>query len=121
MVEKLQMLLDTINDSGVTGYMQHENTIADVLNGAFAPDSSFIEKMKKIKSGWGVESAISHMYGQVSDATYNRDKFRAYTELLQEAINYLKTYSNSIEEAVQMDNKRVFIVHGHDEKLKFED
>jgi predicted nucleotide-binding protein len=60
------------------------------------------------------------MYGQASEAEYNNDKYSEYFNLLNEAIEFIEKYDFSDRGEVQVDNKKVFIVHGHDSELKFQ-
>ena len=64
-------------------------------------------------------------YGQISEEQYNRNKHAAFISLLDEAIKFKKmdallTEKVSDEDTRTVMKNKVFIVHGHDEALKYQ-
>lgn len=86
----------------------------------FGTESEFTRKARHIASGWGIDGAIDMMDGKISSQQFNRNKHKNFVDLLDEAISYLEMEEamNSDEEMDNMKSK-VFIVHGHDDILKY--
>ena len=105
--------------------IKYETTFVSLFERIFGDDSQFTDKAKHIASGWGVKGAVEAVYGEISLEQHNKNKHAAFLSLLDEAINFVKM---DTELTVGLDEKcveakmgsKVFIVHGHDEKLKYQ-
>jgi len=120
--DKLTALLQQFRSSGVAGYKKYEITLVSLFKDIFGEQNDFTNKAKAIKSGWEVDDAILVANGLISDEEYENNQYSAYISTLEEAIEFLDKYddqSNGPGE-IQLNNKKVFIVHGHDFELKFE-
>lgn len=119
-IDKLKHLLDDLKGAGVPNYKRYELIFLSVFEEVFGKESEFYEKATHIKSGWALKSSVGKLYGQVSDAVFEKEKYDAYIANLEEAIEYLEKYDTEIKEEKIMDKTKVFIVHGHNETLKYE-
>ncbi|MDD3308119.1 MAG: nucleotide-binding protein [Acetobacterium sp.] len=120
--EKLTALLQQFQSSGVAGYKKYEVTMVSIFKNIFGEQNDFTNRAKAIKSGWEVDGAILAVNGLISDTEYENNKYSAYISTLEEAIEFLDKYDDQSigRSEIQLNNKKVFIVHGHDCKLKFE-
>lgn len=120
--EKLTALLQEFQASGVAGYKRFEVTLVSLFKAIFGEQNDFTNRAEAIKSGWEVEGAILAVNGLISDAEYEANKYSAYISTLTEAIAFLNRYDDQciVGGEIQLDNKKVFIVHGHDGELKYE-
>ena len=120
-LKKLSMLQKDIQEAGVQNYKRYEETIVTLIEECFGEEHNFSNKARKIKSGWEVKSSIAMMYGQASDLEYENDKYNAYVELMAASIEYEEKYgAEDLGGEPILDNKKIFIVHGHDGELKFQ-
>lgn len=105
--------------------INYETTFVSLFESVFGENNRFTDKAKQIASGWGVKGAVDAMYGKINEEQFNRNKHNAFLSLLDEAISFKKmepllteeTYNKGSE--VVMNNK-VFIVHGHNDALKYQ-
>ena len=105
--------------------INYETTYVSLFERIFGKDDRFSAKARFIVSGWGVKGAANLSYGEIGNEQYNRNKHIAFLSLLDEAINFkqmdsLLTEEPSNESTGIVMNNKVFIVHGHNDALKYQ-
>lgn len=121
----LTKLKDRLLEYSDFSEINYETTYVSLFESAFGENNRFTDKAKQIASGWGTKGAVDAMYGTISDAQYNRNKHAAFMALLDEAISFKEMESPITGNIYSGDAKtvmknKVFIVHGHDESLKYQ-
>ena len=119
-IDNLKQLLSDIKYGGASGYTRYENTVLTLLKSIFDDGNEFVTRAGIIKNGWGAQNSVLHVYGNANKLQIDRETFDAYVMLLEEAIDFLSKYSVDTKGGSSMDMKKIFIVHGHDDRLKFE-
>lgn len=115
-LKKLQEQLNVYNDfSSIT----YETKYLEIFNKIFGEESKFTKKANSIVGGWCVKGAIERVGNRISDAEFNRNQHEEFVLLLQEAIEFLEI-DVSIEKGEKAVKKKIFIVHGHDNELKYQ-
>lgn len=121
----LTKLKDRLLEYSDFSEINYETTYVSLFERIFGKDDRFSSKARSIVSGWSIKGAAEMTYGQISDAQYNRNKHAAFMALLDEAISFKEMESPITENIYNGDAKtvmknKVFIVHGHDESLKYQ-
>lgn len=105
--------------------INYETMYISLFERIFGKNDRFSGKARSIANGVGVEGTAEVSYGQISEKQYNRNKHAAFISLLDEAIKFKKmesllTERASAEGTRTVTKNKVFIVHGHDEALKYQ-
>ena len=105
--------------------INYETTYVSIFEYIFGKDSRFSGKARHIVSGWDIKGAADVAHGSISDEQFNHNKHDAYLSLLDEAISFKKMEALLMEKASDegtgaVIKNKVFIVHGHDDALKYQ-
>lgn len=105
--------------------INYETTFVSLFESVFGENNRFTDKAKHIASGWGVKGAANLSYGEIGNEQYNRNKHIAFLSLLDEAISFkemepLLTEETQNKGSETVMNNKVFIVHGHNDALKYQ-
>lgn len=105
--------------------INYETKFVSLFERIFGKNNQFTHKAKHIASGIGVKGVADVAYGSITDEQFNHNKHDAFLSLLDEAISFKKIETLLTEEASNKSsetvmNNKVFIVHGHNEALKYQ-
>lgn len=105
--------------------INYETTFVSLFESVFGENNRFTDKANHIASGWGAKGAVDAMYGKISEEEFNRNKHNAFLSLLDEAISFkemepLLTEETQNKGSETVMNNKVFIVHGHNDALKYQ-
>lgn len=105
--------------------INYKTTFVSLFESVFGENNRFTDKAKHIASGWGAKGAVDAMYGKISEEEFNRNKHNAFLSLLDEAISFkemepLLTEETQNKGSETVMNNKVFIVHGHNDALKYQ-
>lgn len=116
LLEKLKEEIFTYDDFSEIKY---KTKYISIFENIFGLDNRFTKEANNIADGWNVKGSIDAMYGKISHDQFMRNVHAAFINLLDEAIDFLKM-NDEIEMEKNIMKDKVFIVHGHDEKLKYQ-
>ncbi len=118
---QLEKLQNELLKKGVAGYETLENIFLEVFKSNFGTDNDLYKDAEGIKSGWNVPGRFGYINGAVPAEEYKQCKYNEYVRLISEALNYLTYVESEVNMGVTTtSSNKVFIVHGHDSKTKYE-
>lgn len=123
--ELLKKFRDELSTYSDFSEIKYETKYVALFERIFGKENQLTQQASDIAQGWGAKGAVDAMYGQISAEQFNRNKHDAFTSLLNEAIDFIEmenmlTGNGSNLNAEKNVDNRVFIVHGHDEALKYQ-
>lgn len=117
-LQKLKADISTYNDFSEIKY---KTKYVSVFEAVFGRGNHFTTAANNTSSGYGVKGDAEIMCGEISHEEFMRNIHEALLNLLDEAIDFLDMSADDEEAAEDSVVKnKVFIVHGHDEKLKYQ-
>lgn len=117
-LQKLKADISTYNDFSEIKY---KTKYVSVFEAVFGQGNHFTTAANNTSSGYGVKGYAEIMCGEISHEEFMRNIHEALLNLLDEAIDFLDMSADDEEAAEDSVVKnKVFIVHGHDEALKYQ-
>ena len=117
-LQKLKADISTYNDFSEIKY---KPKYVSVFEAVFGQGNHFTTAANNTSSGYGVKGCAEIMCGEISHEEFMRNIHEALLNLLDEAIDFLDMSADAEEHTGEdVVKNKIFIVHGHDEALKYQ-
>lgn len=117
-LQKLKADISTYNDFSEIKY---KPKYVSVFEAVFGQGNHFTTAANNTSSGYGVKGCTEIMCGEISHEEFMRNIHEALLNLLDEAIDFLDMSADAEEHTGEdVVKNKIFIVHGHDEALKYQ-